>query len=203
MAKLAIKGHPTRGKEIIKILEMLGGKYIPYPNGTVADLVYYIRSEGWIDNMHEVSSADYIVFTLEEFIEKFPFKVGDKVIVKGYKQVFEILSMRWCSERNDVLHSVSNGWFYTEELQPYKEEIMEDSVNHPKHYISHPSGVECITITRHYCFAIGNAIKYLWRAGLKKELGLSDKLKEIEDLNKAIWYIKDRIKQLTNGLPKA
>ena len=129
MAKLAIKGHPTRGKEIIKILEMLGGKYIPYPNGTVADLVYYIRSEGWIDNMHEVSSADYIVFTLEEFIEKFPFKVGDKVIVKGYKQVFEILSMRWCSERNDVLHSVSNEWFYTEELQPYKEEIMEDKGN--------------------------------------------------------------------------
>lgn len=79
----------------------------------------------------------------------------------------------------------------------------KDNVNHPKHYTSHPSGVECITITRHYCFSIGNAIKYLWRAGLKKELGLSDKLKEIEDLNKAIWYIKDRIKQLTNELPKA
>ena len=79
----------------------------------------------------------------------------------------------------------------------------EDKVNHPKHYTSHPSGVECITITRHYCFSIGNAIKYLWRAGLKKELGLSDKLKEIEDLNKAIWYINDRIKQLTNELPKA
>lgn len=79
----------------------------------------------------------------------------------------------------------------------------KDNVNHPKHYTSHPSGVECITITRHYCFSIGNAIKYLWRAGLKKELGLSDKLKEIEDLNKAIWCIKDRIKQLTNELPKA
>lgn len=81
--------------------------------------------------------------------------------------------------------------------------VKEDKVNHPKHYTSHPSGVECITITRHYCFSIGNAIKYLWRAGLKKELGLSDKLKEIEDLNKAIWYINDRIKQLTNELPKA
>ena len=129
MAQLMIKGHSSRGKDVIKILEMLGGKYIPYLNGTVADLVYYIRSEGWIDNMHEVSSADYIVFTLEEFLEKFPFKVGDKVIVKGYKQVFEILSMRWCSERNDVLHSVSNGWFYTEELQPYKEETIEDKGN--------------------------------------------------------------------------
>lgn len=75
----------------------------------------------------------------------------------------------------------------------------ESPVNHPKHYTSHPSGIECIEITRHYCFSIGNAIKYLWRAGLKKELGLEDKQKEIEDLNKAIWYIKDRIKQLENG----
>lgn len=75
----------------------------------------------------------------------------------------------------------------------------ENPVNHPKHYTSHPSGIECIDITRHYCFSIGNAIKYLWRAGLKKELGLEDKQKEIEDLNKAIWYIKDRIKQLENG----
>ena len=72
----------------------------------------------------------------------------------------------------------------------------EDNVNHPKHYTSHPSGIECITITRHYCFAIGNAIKYLWRAGLKKDASLEDKQKEIEDLEKAIWYIKDRIKQL-------
>lgn len=72
----------------------------------------------------------------------------------------------------------------------------EDNVNHPKHYTSHPSGIECITIARHYCFSIGNAIKYLWRAGLKKDASLEDKQKEIEDLEKAIWYINDRIKQL-------
>lgn len=71
-----------------------------------------------------------------------------------------------------------------------------DSVNSPKHYTSHPSGVECIEITRHYCFAIGNAIKYLWRAGLKSEEGMSDIDKEIEDLKKAKWYIDDRIAQL-------
>lgn len=71
-----------------------------------------------------------------------------------------------------------------------------DMVNHPPHYTSHPSGIECITITRHYCFSVGNAIKYLWRAGLKKDISLKDKQKEIEDLEKAIWYINDRIKQL-------
>ena len=71
-----------------------------------------------------------------------------------------------------------------------------EKVNHPKHYNSHPSGIECIEIARHYCFSIGNAFKYLWRAGLKKDNGTEDIDKEIEDLEKAIWYINDRIKQL-------
>lgn len=71
-----------------------------------------------------------------------------------------------------------------------------DNVNHPEHYTSHPSGYECIEITRHYNFCIGNAIKYLWRAGLKTEQGMSDKEKQVEDLKKAIWYINDEIKSL-------
>ena len=83
-------------------------------------------------------------------------------------------------------------------LERVCKENSVDNVNHPKHYTSHPSGVECIDITRYYPFAIGCAIKYLWRAGLKSDASLSDKEKEIEDLNKAIWYINDRIKQLKN-----
>lgn len=75
-----------------------------------------------------------------------------------------------------------------------------DNVEHPSHYTSHPSGVECITVTRHFCFDIGNAIKYLWRAGLKKEQGMSNLDKEIEDCNKAIWYIKDHVKMLNKKL---
>lgn len=68
--------------------------------------------------------------------------------------------------------------------------ITGDPVNHPKHYISDPSGIECIQITRHRNFNIGNAIKYLWRAGLKD--GNSD----IQDLQKAVWYIQDEIERL-------
>ena len=82
------------------------------------------------------------------------------------------------------------------EIQEDMANKTNDMVNHPKHYTSHPSGVECIEITRHYCFSIGNAIKYLWRAGLKAEQGMQDRQKEIQDLEKAIWYINDRIKQL-------
>lgn len=72
----------------------------------------------------------------------------------------------------------------------------KDNVNHPAHYTSHPSGVECITIARHYCFSIGSAIKYLWRAGLKEDADKTPREKEIEDLEKAVWFIHDRIKEL-------
>lgn len=65
-----------------------------------------------------------------------------------------------------------------------------DPVNHPKHYTQHPSGIECITITRHMNFNLGNAIKYLWRASLKNG---------VEDLQKALWYINDEIKRLDNA----
>jgi hypothetical protein len=59
-----------------------------------------------------------------------------------------------------------------------------DKINHPQHYTSDPSGVECITIVEHRNFNVGNAIKYLWRAGLKEGQATDD------DLRKAIWYIE-------------
>ena len=71
-----------------------------------------------------------------------------------------------------------------------------DPVNHPEHYTSDPSGVECITITRHRNFNIGNAIKYLWRAGLKTDSDQTATQKHVEDLRKAVFYINDEIKRL-------
>ena len=65
-----------------------------------------------------------------------------------------------------------------------------DMVNNPPHYLDQASGIECIDIVRHRNYNIGNAIKYLWRAGLKNED------KHIEDLKKAIFYINDEIKRL-------
>jgi hypothetical protein len=68
--------------------------------------------------------------------------------------------------------------------------MTHDPVNQPKHYTSDPSGVECIQITRHRNFNIGNAFKYLWRAGLK------DSGATVQDLQKAIFYIQDEIKRI-------
>jgi Protein of unknwon function (DUF3310) len=70
---------------------------------------------------------------------------------------------------------------------------MKDLVNHPPHYTQHPSGVECIQITEHFNFCVGNAIKYLWRAGLKDDT--------IQDLRKAIWYTEREIeRRLRDGI---
>ncbi len=74
----------------------------------------------------------------------------------------------------------------------------KERVNHPSYYNQHPAKIECIDIIEHYCFNIGTALKYLWRCGLKQEEGMISKDKEIEDINKAIWYLNRRIKQLQN-----
>lgn len=77
--------------------------------------------------------------------------------------------------------------------------MSEDAVNNPKHYNSHPSGVECITITEHMTFNVGNAVKYLWRAGLKDSLRPTPSSKDnrhLEDLRKAAWYIQREIEKL-------
>ena len=74
---------------------------------------------------------------------------------------------------------------------------MKEYVNHPAHYNQHPCGIECISIIRHYVCDTANAVKYLWRAGLKTELGKSDAEKEIEDLEKALWYINDYLSNKT------
>lgn len=77
-----------------------------------------------------------------------------------------------------------------------------DKVNHPSHYtwLKEKCGIEVIDITRWLDFDTGNAVKYLLRAGHKTEEGYSDKQKEMEDLEKAEWYIKDRINQLKKEL---
>ena len=70
---------------------------------------------------------------------------------------------------------------------------MNDSVNHPKHYTEHPSGIECIQVTEYMGFCLGNAIKYIWRADLKNG---------VEDLKKAVWYLNREINRRENVAKK-
>lgn len=68
------------------------------------------------------------------------------------------------------------------------DQTLRDVINHPKHYTTHPSKIECIQVTEHMSFCLGNAVKYIWRADLKHD-------DPIQDLRKAIWYIEREIKR--------
>ena len=131
--KLAIKGHPTRGREVIELLEMLGGKNTINLNGENHNMIYIINLSYYGEIIYMPYRTDaYTVFTLEEFIKKFPYKVGDKVKVCG-DNLGVIISMRW--EIDYVVYKVKlskNGYETSktsENLQPYKEETIEDKPN--------------------------------------------------------------------------
>lgn len=140
-------------------------------------------------------------------------KIGDRVFVNSNS-----LSQRDRGKSGTIASIVGNDvWvdmgdvsaprgFYRESLTviPQVEEQLElplglpeaeDLVNHPKHYKDRVPGIECIEVTKHFDFLRGNAIKYVWRAGLKGD----DKAKEIEDLEKAVWYLNTAIEELRNG----
>lgn len=85
------------------------------------------------------------------------------------------------------MNSLDDKWVGRPDEVVTIDEDVPDMVNHPPHYNKHPSGVECITITEHFNFNIGNAIKYSWRS--------DDKGNAIEDLMKAEWYIRREIKR--------
>ena len=91
---------------------------------------------------------------------------------------------------------VPRNMYIQESSKPLSEAIKEwvdsdqsewatDNIHKPKHYTEHPSGIECIQVTEHMGFNLGNAIKYIWRCDLK--------LDAIEDLKKAKWYIDREI----------
>lgn len=122
---------------------------------------------------------------------------GDQIIVDGEQYRIFFASDDFGADYEDSDHEYI-GTVYPDKFSSidYADEVA-NNVNHPVHYTSHPSGVECITIVRHYNFNVGGAIKYLWRNGLKDEDA------QVEDLEKAIWLIQDEIKRLqeTASLP--
>jgi hypothetical protein len=135
MANLAIKGHATRGKEVIEILEMLGGKSytgLAY-KGEDSDRFYCIDKEtNFIES--PLVLKGFQVFSLEEFLEKFPYKVGDKVRLIDYNIVHKVFKIKWDNKLNRVIYDTKSddgfeSYFVAEELEPYKEETMESKPN--------------------------------------------------------------------------
>lgn len=70
---------------------------------------------------------------------------------------------------------------------------MNDIVNHPSHYTDGKIEVIDFIEDKGLNFHRGNAVKYISRAGKKEPA------KEIEDLEKAVWYLQREIKRLEGG----
>ena len=97
---LAIKGHPTRGEEVIELLEMMGGIncYNLYGDENYA---CYIIENGEIKGCEYIFGDEpYVIYTLGDFYKKYPFKVGDKVVYTKFGDNCDdfpvtIESMKW------------------------------------------------------------------------------------------------------------
>ena len=131
MAQLAIKGHKDRGEEVIALLEILGGSNAYRYIGNNLCAVYYIdeKYKNYIICSDAKKVCDCIIFNLEEFLEKFPYKVGDKVIDMNDLHG-TITAMSWDEDNDTVLYTFkcdevgTNRCGYTATmLKPYKKEI--------------------------------------------------------------------------------
>ena len=125
--KLAIKGHKTRGKEVIEILQMLGGKKTIY-SGKDTLHIYSLDDYGEITTQlyrdYSLTSLTYDVYTLEEFVEKFPFKINDVVINSDYRGRGIIKEMVWDNKAWEVKYRVNffedfgvNAWLKCDEIK--------------------------------------------------------------------------------------
>lgn len=140
MKNLVIKGHQTRGSEVIEILKMLGGKNSTKLVGSASSCGYYIDSDGNIA-YHYYSSSYFnnaIQFTLEEFFEKYPYKVGDRVQSKVGaldSKIYIIKSMEWNNFVGQIYYTIKttddivnpHKWI-AQEFIFHKEEIMEETI---------------------------------------------------------------------------
>ena len=131
--QLAIKGHKTRGKEVIELLQVLGGKNLSIWNGNSIDMFYFVDEKGFIDGLQiwDDKNIEFGIFTLEKFLEKFPFKINDVVINHDYSGEGIITEMVWDSSACEVIYCVKfeglgiNAWCKHNELKLSNLRLME------------------------------------------------------------------------------
>lgn len=123
--KLAIIGHQTKGKEVIEILEMLGGNNGGYWKGKNPLLAYYIDDRGEIDYINNCNpNEDILRYTLEEFLEKYPYKIGDMIKVPEFESEVRIDDMKW--DGYNIQYEVftdETEWYTSEELNQFNDGV--------------------------------------------------------------------------------
>ena len=128
MKRLAIEGHATRGEKVIEILEMLGGSNACKLIGNNSREIYYIDEnyKNFITCSETKKVCGYIIFTLEEFLKKFPYKVGDRVKIPNCDVACRVTNMIWNGIEIEYETTNSEETFFADDLQPYKKETMKD-----------------------------------------------------------------------------
>ena len=124
--KLAIRGHSARGKEVIELLEMMGGKNIHNHDGGSNSYSYYVSGNAILhDRLSIAEDDDFEIFCLDEFLDKFPFKVGDFVRIPEYESEVRILKMKWCPLSKYIEYLVYRNddeeWYTADELLEYND----------------------------------------------------------------------------------
>ena len=113
--KIAIQGHPTRGKDVIKIFEFIGGINKSFYNGRNPYAYYYIDENNFIDKEHvnDIDTQQYKFYTLEEFEKEFPFKIGDEVTVMT-NTPYKIVALEYYMGK--LCYKLDNGFYYSSEM---------------------------------------------------------------------------------------
>ncbi len=147
--KLAIQGHSTRGKEVIELLKMMGGTN-PFSNngellGNKENCCYYIpkintpsKYISW--NYIGPEEIDkYVIFTLEKFLEKYPFKVGDRVMCKHSGNLLTIKSMEWSADCETMVYDFKDSVIVlaAEDMKLVNDNKLSSAVENPDEFKSY------------------------------------------------------------------
>lgn len=125
---LGISGHPTRSKEVVELLKILGGKNSNGYKCSNPNRFYQVLNEhicwGYI-GLEEF--VEYEILTLEEFLEKYPFKIGDKVFDTADGDTGTIVDMKWDKDVSDMKYRVAfdngdMGWYTNDTIGFLKKE---------------------------------------------------------------------------------
>lgn len=202
---ISIKGHRSRGNEVMEILEMLGGKITykcGYKDGFNSSRYFFINREKnssidyYLYNNEKLEN--YYVFTIEDFLKKFPYKVGDKVKHNG--EVKEIIEAKWSKFRNTVVYTIKGinsviDCYDCKFLYPYKkEEKIEET---PIDYIKESNDIYRIVLNHQFDMVVDEGEYYAIKRKPKYPNTINECYNSLEDdelvNNKLLYAFRDLI----------
>lgn len=202
---ISIKGHRSRGNEVMEILEMLGGKITyecGYKDGFNSSRYFFINREKnsaidyYLYNTEKLEN--YYVFTIEGFLKEFSYKVGDKVIHNG--EVKEIIEAKWSKFRNTVVYTIKGinsviDCYNCKFIYPYKkEEKIEET---PIDYVKESNGIYRIVLNHQFDMVVDEGEYYAIKRKAKYPNTISECFNSLEDdelvNNKLLYAFRDLI----------